>query len=222
MSAREVEGPAGAPWERPLHGDPRPPGDRVRRARRQPARRPRAAPAVRLPPPGRRARPPEAAPERLRDPGLHRPARHVARAPGVRADDDRAPRRDVRGRPSAPTRSSSSSTHGRSYGGSQFLNSTGTGSYLDYLCDEVVAFVDERYPTLREPRPPRPDGQVLRRLRRHGRADAAPRRVRRARLARRRRALRGLLPARVPEGRAGAARRLRRLLGRVLRARAPG
>ena len=25
------------------------------------------------------------------------------------------------------------------YGGSQFLNSTGTGRYLDYLCDEVVA-----------------------------------------------------------------------------------
>jgi S-formylglutathione hydrolase FrmB len=34
-----------------------------------------------------------------------------------------------------------------SYGGSQFLNSSSTGRYLDYLCDEVVAFVDERYPT---------------------------------------------------------------------------
>jgi enterochelin esterase-like enzyme len=34
-----------------------------------------------------------------------------------------------------------------SYGGSQFLNSSGTGRYQDYLCDEVVAFVDERYPT---------------------------------------------------------------------------
>ncbi len=34
-----------------------------------------------------------------------------------------------------------------SLGGSQFLNSTSTGRYLDYLCDEVVAFVDERYPT---------------------------------------------------------------------------
>ena len=33
------------------------------------------------------------------------------------------------------------------YGGSQFLNSSSTGRYLDYLCDEVVAFVDERYPT---------------------------------------------------------------------------
>ena len=34
-----------------------------------------------------------------------------------------------------------------SYGGSQFLNSGGTGRYLDYLCDEVVPFVDARYPT---------------------------------------------------------------------------
>jgi len=35
-----------------------------------------------------------------------------------------------------------------SVGGSQFLNSPGTGQYLDYLCDEVVAFVDSNYPTL--------------------------------------------------------------------------
>lgn len=35
-----------------------------------------------------------------------------------------------------------------SLGGSQFLNSTSTGRYLDYLCDEVVAFVDARYPTI--------------------------------------------------------------------------
>jgi len=34
-----------------------------------------------------------------------------------------------------------------SYAGSQFLNSTGTGRYQDYLCDEVVPFVDERYPS---------------------------------------------------------------------------
>jgi S-formylglutathione hydrolase FrmB len=34
-----------------------------------------------------------------------------------------------------------------SFGGSQFLNSSSTGRYLDYLCDEVVGFVDERYPT---------------------------------------------------------------------------
>lgn len=35
-----------------------------------------------------------------------------------------------------------------SWGGSQFLNSTSTGCYLDYLCDEVVPFIDARYPTM--------------------------------------------------------------------------
>jgi Putative esterase len=34
-----------------------------------------------------------------------------------------------------------------SLGGSQFLNSTSTGRYLDYICDEVVPFIDSRYPT---------------------------------------------------------------------------
>jgi hypothetical protein len=34
-----------------------------------------------------------------------------------------------------------------SLGGAQFLNSTSTGRYLDYICDEVVPFVDSRYPT---------------------------------------------------------------------------
>jgi len=35
-----------------------------------------------------------------------------------------------------------------SLGGSQFLNSSSTGPYMDYLCEEVVPFVDGRYPTL--------------------------------------------------------------------------
>lgn len=35
-----------------------------------------------------------------------------------------------------------------SLGGSQFLNSAATGRYMDYLCDEVVEFIDARYPTL--------------------------------------------------------------------------
>ena len=39
-----------------------------------------------------------------------------------------------------------------SLGGSQFLNSTSTGRYMDYLCDEVVAFVDGRYPTIADRR----------------------------------------------------------------------
>jgi hypothetical protein len=37
-----------------------------------------------------------------------------------------------------------------SYGGSQFINSAGTGRYMDYLCDEVVPFIDARYRTLPE------------------------------------------------------------------------
>lgn len=35
-----------------------------------------------------------------------------------------------------------------SYGGSQFINSAGTGRYMDYLCDEVVPFIDESYLTI--------------------------------------------------------------------------
>jgi enterochelin esterase-like enzyme len=34
-----------------------------------------------------------------------------------------------------------------SLGGAQFLNSSATGRYMDYVCDEVVPFVDSRYPT---------------------------------------------------------------------------
>jgi S-formylglutathione hydrolase FrmB len=34
-----------------------------------------------------------------------------------------------------------------SYGGSQFLDSAGVGDYHTYLCDEIVPFVDARYPT---------------------------------------------------------------------------
>jgi hypothetical protein len=35
-----------------------------------------------------------------------------------------------------------------SLGGSQFLDSPGTGRYLTYLCDEIVPWVDERYRTI--------------------------------------------------------------------------
>lgn len=37
-----------------------------------------------------------------------------------------------------------------SLGGSQFLNSSATGNYTDYICDEVVPFIDGRYPTHRD------------------------------------------------------------------------
>jgi hypothetical protein len=36
------------------------------------------------------------------------------------------------------------------YGGSQFINSAGTGEYMTYLCDELVPFVDERFNTIAE------------------------------------------------------------------------
>ena len=35
-----------------------------------------------------------------------------------------------------------------SRGGSQYLNSSSTGRYQDYLCDEIVPFVDANYPTM--------------------------------------------------------------------------
>jgi Putative esterase len=38
-----------------------------------------------------------------------------------------------------------------SLGGSQFIDSPGTGRYHTYLCDEIVPWVDERYRTLPEP-----------------------------------------------------------------------
>ncbi len=37
------------------------------------------------------------------------------------------------------------------YGGSQYVDSIATGPYQSYLCDEVIPFVDERYPTLSQP-----------------------------------------------------------------------
>jgi S-formylglutathione hydrolase FrmB len=87
-----------------------------------------------------------------------------------------------------------------SLGGSQFLNSPGTGRYLDYLCDEVVAYVDERYPTLpaREHR-----GIAGKSSGGYGAMvapDAPPRRVRRPGQPRRRRPVRALLPARHGQG----------------------
>src|SRR5258706_6809952 len=46
-----------------------------------------------------------------------------------------------------------------SYGGSQFLDSPAVGDYHSYLCDEVVPFVDARYPTLAPPAHPGSSGK---------------------------------------------------------------
>jgi hypothetical protein len=37
------------------------------------------------------------------------------------------------------------------YGGSQYVDSSGTGRYHSYICDEIVPFVDRRYRTLAAP-----------------------------------------------------------------------
>lgn len=38
-----------------------------------------------------------------------------------------------------------------SYGGSQYVNSSATGRYEDHIADEVVAFIDDKYATVRAP-----------------------------------------------------------------------
>ena len=93
------------------------------------------------------------------------------------------------------------------YGGSQFVDSHGTGRYHSYLCDEVVPWVDERYRTMpaaghravsllpvrrggavggralpddARGRAPGDHGQVQRRVRRDDHPDAPARSLRRA------------------------------------------
>ena len=162
MSLREVDGPAGAPWERPLHGTL----DRLvvesDAAGRQPARRPGAPPAVGLPPAGRRARPPAAAAERLRDPGLHRPARHVGEP--RRRSSRRCSSASTRCSPpaTARTRSSCSSTPGRPTA----ARSSSTRPRTGPLPGLPVRRGRRRSSTsatrrVAEPRPPRADRQVV-------------------------------------------------------------
>ena len=77
-----------------------------------------------------------------------------------------------------------------SYGGSQFIDSPGTGRYGEYVCEEVVSFVEHPLPDGRRRCASRPHRQVERRLRRDGGADAAAGRLRRSGYARRRRTAR--------------------------------
>ena len=126
----------------------------------------------------------------LRDPGLHRPARHVAQPLGLPAATSPSCRRAVRGRGDAPPCIVVCVDCWTSLGGSQFLDSPGTGRYHTYLCDEVVPWVDEPLPHARRARAPRHRRQVERRLRRDGHADAAARPVRRPGHPRRRRPVR--------------------------------
>jgi S-formylglutathione hydrolase FrmB len=147
MSLREVEGPAGAPWERPMHGTldrlvvesealgDNPLGD--------PARRPLYV---------------------YRPPGVERD--HPRPLPSVYVIQGYTGQLDMwfTRNPFQPTVIEAFDAlfasgacpdailvfvdAWTSYGGSQFLNSSGTGRYMDYLCDEVVEFVDSRYPTI--------------------------------------------------------------------------
>ena len=146
MSLREVDGLPGAPWERPLAGSL----DRLVVESELLAGNPLGDPARRplyvYRPPGVEPGARSAAAVRLRDPGLHRPARHVAVAHGVRADHRRAPRRDVRRR-RVPRRGDRVRRRVDLAGRLAVPQLAGTGRYLDYLCDEVVPFVDSRYPT---------------------------------------------------------------------------
>ena len=108
------------------------------------------------------------------------------------------------------------------YGGTQFVDSPGTGRYHSYLCDEVVPFVDARYRTLPDVGAPRHQGQVERRLRRHDHADAPARPVRRARHARGRHAVRVLLHPRVRHRGPAPAPLRRRHLALVAGLQVPG
>ena len=90
-----------------------------------------------------------------------------------------------------------------SRGGSQFLNSAGTGPLHGLPLRRGGPVHRRALSDERRPRPSRAERQVVGRLRRDGRADAATGRVRRARVARGRRAVRVLLPARVPARRRG-------------------
>src|SRR5918992_3993240 len=146
MALREVEGPAGAPWERPVHGTldrlvvesdflaGNPLGD--------PSRRPLYV---------------------YRPPGVEHD--HPRQLPSVYVIQGYTGKLDMWFNrtwlePTMVERIDAMFAAGdcppaivvfvdcwTSYGGSQFLNSSSLGRYQDHLCDEVTAFVDERYPT---------------------------------------------------------------------------
>ena len=181
---REVEGPAGAPWERPLHGTL----DRLVVESDALAANPLGDPSRRplwvYRPPGVELDHPKALPSVYVIQGYTGQLDMWAtRQPFERTMVERLDAMFAAGEcPDAIIVLVDAWT---TFGGSQFLNSTGTGRYLDYLCDEVVAFVDERYPTLaaRDHR-----GLTGKSSGGYGAmvgADAAPGRVRRARLTRR-------------------------------------
>jgi Putative esterase len=146
MSLRDVEGPPGAPWERPMHGTL----DRITVESDLLADNPLGDPARRplyvYRPPGVELDHPRPLPSVYviqgytgqLDMWLDRAAFEptmIERVDALFAGGD------------CPDAIIVFVDCWTSFGGSQFLNSTSLGRYQDHLCDEVVAFVDERYPT---------------------------------------------------------------------------
>ncbi len=146
MPLREVEGPAGAPWERPLAGTL----DRLVVESELLAGNPLGDPARRplyvYRPPGVEPGHEQALPSVYviqgftgqLDMWLSRPPFEptmIERLDQLFADGD------------CPDAIVVFADAWTSRGGSQFLDSSSTGPYLSHLCDEIVPFVDARYPT---------------------------------------------------------------------------
>jgi S-formylglutathione hydrolase FrmB len=146
MALHEVEGPAGAPWERPIHGEL----DRLVVESELLAGNPLGDPARR---PLYVYRPPGVEPDHPRPlPSIYVIQGYtgqldmwLSRTPLEPTMVERLDAMFVAG--DCPDAIVVFVDCWTSYGGSQFLNSASLGRYQDYLCDEVTAFVDERYPT---------------------------------------------------------------------------
>jgi enterochelin esterase-like enzyme len=96
-----------------------------------------------------------------------------------------------------------------SLGGSQFLDSPGTGRYHTYLCEEIVPWVDRHYRTLAAPEHRGIAGKSSGGYGGDGDADAAARPMGWDGDPRRGRLVRDVLPSRVPQVGTGAPRSLR-------------
>ncbi len=149
MSLREVEGPAGAPWERPLAGSL----DHLVVESELLAGNPLDDPARRplwvYRPPGVELDHPRELPSVYVIQGFTGQLdMWTNRTPWERHMIERLD--DAFATGACPDAIVVFVDCWTTYGGSQFLDSTGTGPYQSYLCDEVVAFVDERYPTAAE------------------------------------------------------------------------
>ena len=196
MALTEVDGPAGAPWERPLAGAL----DRLVVESELLAGNPLGDPARRplyvYRPPGVELDHPRPLPTVYVIQGYTGQLDMWANRDAVRAERCSSAWTRCSPPAAARTRSSSSSTAGPPTAARSSSTRPRTGPYQYYLCDEVVPFVDDRYPTAADRDRRGHHRQVVRRIRGDGRADDAPRRLRRPRLARRRRAVRGLLHGR--------------------------